>query len=99
MGDLEDEPGVDEAVALDEAVLLLALARRAVAVVLAGRGLTDPAGDPQAPDVVERAGQALHRAGFLHAAPTSRFASMAMTFALSGPEAKRSRRIWSGPSG
>ena len=38
-------------------------------------------------------------AGFLHAAPASRFASMAMTFALSGATAKRSRRISSGPSG
>ena len=36
---------------------------------------------------------------FLHAAPASRFASIAMTFALSGATAKRSRRIWSGPSG
>jgi len=35
--DLVHEPGVDEAVPLDEPVLLLALARRAVAVVLAGR--------------------------------------------------------------
>ena len=43
MGDLEHEPGVDEAVALDEAVLLLALARRAVAVVLARGRLADPA--------------------------------------------------------
>ena len=99
VGDLEHEPGVDEAVALDEAVLLLALARRAVAVVLAGRGLADPAGHAQPPDVVERAGQALHRAGFPHAAPASRFVSMTMTFALSGAEAKLSRRISSGPPG
>ncbi len=46
-----------------------------------------------APDVVERARQALH------AAPASRFASMATTFALSGATAKRSRRSCSGPSG
>ena len=45
LGDLEHEAGVDEAVALDEAILLLALAGRAVAVVLAGGGLADPAGD------------------------------------------------------
>ncbi len=70
MGDLVDEPGVDEPVPLDEPVLLLALARRA-----------------------DRPGQTLERTGFLHAAPASRFASMAMTFALSGPTAKRSRHI------
>ena len=58
VGDLEHEAGVDEAVALDEAVLLLALAGRAVAVVLAGRRLADPAGDAQSADVVERARQA-----------------------------------------
>ncbi|HLX33740.1 MAG TPA: hypothetical protein VKR30_00690 [Candidatus Limnocylindrales bacterium] len=39
--------------ALDEAVLLLALARRPEAVVLAGGRLADPAGDPQTSDVVE----------------------------------------------
>lgn len=99
VGHLEHEPGVDEPVAVDEAVLLLALARRTAAVVLAGRRLADPAGHAQAPDVVERARQALQGAGFLHAAPASRFASMAMTFALSGATAKRSRRISSGPSG
>ncbi|HEU4571619.1 MAG TPA: hypothetical protein VFR93_02960 [Candidatus Limnocylindrales bacterium] len=46
VGDLEHEPGVDEAVAVDEAVLLLALAGRGEAVVLARGRLTDPAGDP-----------------------------------------------------
>jgi hypothetical protein len=35
VGHLKDEPGVDEAVALDEAILLLALAGRSVPVVLA----------------------------------------------------------------
>ena len=62
VGDLEDEPGVDEAVALDEAVLLLALARWPEAVVLADGGLSDPPGHAQPPDVVERARQALHAA-------------------------------------
>jgi hypothetical protein len=52
VGDLVDEPGVDEAVALDEPVLLLALAGRAIAVVLAGRRLADPAGDAKPADVV-----------------------------------------------
>jgi hypothetical protein len=62
LGDLEHESRVDEAVALDKAVLLLALAGRAVAVVLAGRRLADPAGDAQSPDVVERPRQSLHAA-------------------------------------
>jgi hypothetical protein len=56
VGDLEHEPGVDEAVALDEAILLLALARGAEAVVLARGGLADPTGHPQTSNVVERAG-------------------------------------------
>ena len=63
LGDLEHEAGVDEAVALDEAVLLLALAGRAIAVVLAGRRLADPAGGAQAADLVEGARQALHARG------------------------------------
>ncbi len=61
--DLVHEPGVDEAVPLDEPVLLVTLARRAVAVVLAGRRLPDPAGRPEAADLVERTRQALHAAG------------------------------------
>ncbi|HWP63892.1 MAG TPA: hypothetical protein VNO86_10525 [Candidatus Binatia bacterium] len=56
VGDLEDEARVHEAVAVDEAVLLLALAGRPEAVVLAGRRLADPAGDAQSTDVVERPG-------------------------------------------
>ncbi|HEY8871167.1 MAG TPA: hypothetical protein VIM30_17490 [Candidatus Limnocylindrales bacterium] len=43
VGDLEGEPGLEEAVALDEAILLLALAGGSEAVVLANRGLPDPA--------------------------------------------------------
>ena len=77
MGDLEHEPGVDEAVAFDEAVLLLALAGGSETVVLAGRGLADPAGDTQTPDIVERARQALH------AAVSFFVGCMATTFALS----------------
>jgi hypothetical protein len=61
--DLEDEAGVDQAVALDEPVLLLALAGRAEAVVLAGGGLADPPRHAQTPDVVERAGQPPDSAG------------------------------------
>ena len=89
VGDLEHEARVDQAVALDEAVLLLALARRAVAVVLAGGGLADPAGDPQPADVVERAGQPLEHARFPHAAPVSRFASMATILSSFRAAAKR----------
>ena len=48
MGNLEHEAGIDQAVALDEAVLLVPLAGRAVAVVLALGRLTDPARHPQA---------------------------------------------------
>jgi hypothetical protein len=47
-------------VAVDEAVLLLALAGGPEAVVLAGRGLADPAGHAQPADVVEGARQAIH---------------------------------------
>jgi hypothetical protein len=37
VGDLVLEPCVDEAMSLDEPVLLVALARRVIAVILAGR--------------------------------------------------------------
>ena len=96
VGDLEHQPGVDEAVALDEAVLLLALARRAVAVVLAGGRLADPARDAQAPDVVERAGQALDGTGCLTPrGPSRSWPSRTPSLCASRP----SRRIWSGPPG
>ena len=90
VGDLVHEPGVDQAVPLDEPVLLLALARRAVAVVLAGRRLADPARRPETTDVVDRSRQRLHAAGFFWIMP------MSDTFALASSP---SRRSWSGPSG
>ena len=77
--------------AVDQAVLLLALAGRAVPVVLPGGRLADPPGHPQTSDIVERAGQAPQGARFSLAAPSTRFASTAMTFVLSGATAKRSR--------
>jgi hypothetical protein len=54
MGDLEDEPRIDETVTGDEAVLLLALAGRAEAVVLTVGGLADPAGRTKARDFASR---------------------------------------------
>jgi hypothetical protein len=90
LGDLEHETGVEQAVAFDEAILLLALAGRAIAVVLAGRRLADPACDAQAADLVEGARQALHAAvSFLRGC-------IPVMFAL---PSRPSRRIWSGPSG
>jgi hypothetical protein len=53
VGGLEDEPGIDEAVALDEAVLLLALAGRAVTVKLAARRLADASGGPKTANVIQ----------------------------------------------
>jgi hypothetical protein len=55
LGHLEDSPGVNEAMALDEAVLLLALAGGSEAIVLAGGGLANPASCPESADVVHRA--------------------------------------------
>jgi hypothetical protein len=90
VGDLEGESGVDEAVPLDEAILLLALAGRAVAVVLACRRLADPAGGPQAADLVEGARQSLRAAvSFLGEC-------IPVMFAL---PSRPSWRICSGPSG
>src|SRR6266511_1132283 len=63
LGNLDHQPRVDEAVPLDEAILLLTLAGRAITIVLAGRRLPDPARDAQAADLVEGARQALHEAG------------------------------------
>src|SRR6266542_3181173 len=90
LGDLERQARVHQSVALDEAVLLLALAGRPEAVVLAGGGLADPAGRPQTPDLVERAGQSIHAAGGRLDDRMRRIFPLA-----SSP----SRRIWSGPSG
>jgi hypothetical protein len=55
VGDLEHEPRVDEAMALDESILLLALAGRPIALVLAGSRLTDPARSAEAGHVVQGA--------------------------------------------
>jgi hypothetical protein len=82
VGGLEDEPRVDEPMALDEAVLLLALAGRAVSIVLPARRLADPTCRSKAADVVERCGQRVHAAGF-------RFGLVGMTdtFALASSSA------------
>jgi hypothetical protein len=90
LGHLEEASGVDEAIALDEAILLLALTRWAEAVVLTLGRLSYPAGDPQAPYVVERARQPLH------AALPPVFLRIRRMFALAS---SASLRIWSGPSG
>jgi hypothetical protein len=77
-------------VALDGPILLLALAGWAVAVVLAGGRLADPARDTEAADLVERARQALHAAGsFL-------ILDIRDTFALPSSPPRRSS---DGPSG
>jgi hypothetical protein len=58
--DLEDESGVDEPVARDEAVLLGSLTRRSEALVLPRRGLADPARGTQSADIVERRRELSH---------------------------------------
>ena len=63
VSNLEDEPRVDEAVPHDEAVLLLALAGGAIAIVLAGCGLTNPACHAETGNIVEGARQVVHAAG------------------------------------
>jgi len=88
--DLERQARVHESVTLNEAVLLLALAGRPEAVVLAGSGLPDPARDPQAADLVERPRQTVYAAGSLR-----RFDIRVMFDRPSTPP----RRISSGPSG
>jgi hypothetical protein len=90
VGHLEDQSSVDEAVALDEAILLFALAGRSEAVVLPCGGLADPAGYPEPTDVVERPRQSVD------AALAFRGVGIPVIFAL---PARASRRICSRPSG
>ena len=82
VGDLEHETGVDDAQrSMKRSCCSRWLAGPNRSYLPAGR-LADPPRHTQAPDVVERARQALH------AAPASRFASMATTFARTNPVAK-----------
>lgn len=90
LGDLEDETRVEQAMALDESVLLLAVAGGTVAVELAGRRLADPASDAEAADLVDGARQTVQAAG-------GRFGSI--TTGMFPLRASPSSRRATGPSG